>query len=165
MTDSHDECSAKFVSLAELEPVILEVLAAGGKARLTITGTSNYPSLIGGRDQVTLEQMHRKPQKYDLPLYLRKNGQYVLHRIVSVQPDGSCSCCGDHQWKTESGIHPNQIIGCVVRICRNGKEFSVQSKGYRLWVRIWVFLLPCRKYLIRVFHAADKLKRRFSKQR
>lgn len=157
MTDNRSVTAVKQISLAEIEPVLQELLASGGSIKLTVTGTSNYPTMVGGRDQITLEQARGVLKKYDLPLYRRANGQYVLHRIVSVQKDGSFTCCGDNQWKTESGIRSEQVIGCVVRICRNGREFSVQSKRYRLWVRVWVLLLPCRSFLIRAFHAAERI--------
>lgn len=159
MTDLNQQPVRRQVQLADLDPLIRETLAAGGAFRMTITGTSNLPTLTGGRDQVTLTQVNGSLRKYDLPLYQRDNGQYILHRVVSVQKDGTYTCCGDHQWIRESGIRPNQIIGCVSEICRNGKQFPVQNRAYRCWVRVWVFLLPCRRLLIRFYHAPGKLKR------
>lgn len=159
MTDTQKQPVRKQVQLADLDPLIRETLAVGGAFRMTITGTSNLPTLTGGRDQVTLVQVNGRLRKYDLPLYIRDNGQYILHRIVSEQKNGTYTCCGDHQWKRERGIRPDQIIGYVSEICRNGKQFSVQNRAYRIWVRVWVFLLPCRGFLIRVYHASGSIKR------
>ena len=70
----------KVVHLAELLPVIQDVLEQNGSVVLTITGTSMYPTMLGGRDQVVLEKPDRALKRGDLPLYRRKNGQFILHK-------------------------------------------------------------------------------------
>lgn len=153
------------VSLSELLPLIEEVFAAGGSFPLPVTGTSNLPTLKGGRDEVSLARVEGPLKKGDLPLYRRDNGQFVLHRIVSVDPDGSFVCCGDHQWVPEPGIRPAQIVGVVVSLRRKGRSFSADAKLYRLWVRLWVRLLKRRRLLIRLWHAPGALKRRLLNKR
>lgn len=140
-------------SLEELYPVIREQLDAGGDVKMTITGTSMVPTLKGGRDRVTFRRPEAPVRKGDLILYRRDSGQFVLHRIVSLPKDGTCTCCGDHQWVREPGIRQDQIVGLVTEITRKGKSFPISKLAYRLWVRVWVFLLPCRRALIRVYHA------------
>ena len=49
-------------------------------------------------------------RKYDLPFYTRDSGQYVLHRIVKVNADGTYTLRGDHQIVNEQGVRPDQII-------------------------------------------------------
>ena len=92
----------KKVRLSELPPIMEETLRAGGTVRLPITGTSMLPLLVEGRDTVALQ---KALQKYDLPLYLRKDGAIVLHRVVGVNDDGTYTMCGDNQWVKESGNH------------------------------------------------------------
>lgn len=157
MTEQRNQPKRKLVELAELEPLLREVLDSGGTFRITVTGTSNLPTLHPDRDSVVLAKANQPLRKLDLPLYRRASGQYVLHRIVSVQKDGSYTCCGDNQWTKEPGIRLDQVIGYVVGIRRNGREFSALNKRYRLWVRIWVFLLPCRRFLIRLCHAVRRV--------
>lgn len=147
------------VSLQELEPILRQTLEAGGSVRLPVTGTSNLPTLAPDRDLVTLVKAEQPLKKGDLPLYKRDSGQFVLHRVVSVQADGSYCCCGDHQWKKEPGIRPDQILGRVSQICRKGREISADNKHYRFWIRLWLFLLPCRWLLVRVYHFVGRLKR------
>jgi hypothetical protein len=154
----------KQVWLSEIDPLIRETVASGGTFRITVTGTSNQPTLKGGRDEVTLSRVGETLRRYDLPLYRRDNGQYVLHRIVAVRRDGTYTCCGDHQWHPEPGIRRDQIIACVSSICRKGREFPVTARSYRLWVRVWCFLLPLRGVLIRVCHVPAKLRRLFKRQ-
>lgn len=138
----------KQVRLEELLPVIAGTLAAGGTVRLPITGTSMLPLLVAGRDTVVLAPIHGTLQTYDLPLYRRENGAFVLHRVVRVENDGTYTCCGDNQWVKETGIRHSQLIGVVTRICRKGREFPVTAKRYRLYVRVWALLFPIRRYLV-----------------
>lgn len=154
----------RLVSLAELEPILRQTLEAGGSVRLPVTGTSNLPVLAPDRDLVTLVKAEQPLKKGDLPLYKRDSGQFVLHRVVSVQADGCYCCCGDHQWKKERGIRPDQILGVVSEIRRKNREFSAENPRYRFWIQLWVHLLPCRRPLVRIYHAVERLKRLFSRK-
>ena len=154
------EAPVRRMSLEELEPIIREAFAAGMTFKLPVTGTSNLPTLVPGRDQVILDAVLGPLRKGDLPLYRRDNGAYVLHRIVGIGKDGTYTCCGDHQWQKEPGVRPDQLIGVTVRLCRKGKLFSVRSLPYRFWVRAWTLLLPCRKLLIRIPGGFRRIKRR-----
>lgn len=136
----------KLINLSDMYPVIEEVLSAGGNISLTITGSSMYPTILGGRDQVTLVKAPEKLNKYDLPLYRRKSGQFVLHRIVEIAEDGTYTCCGDHQWELEKGLKQEQMIGLATEFVRKGRHFKADNRHYVRWVRFWVWFLPCRKY-------------------
>lgn len=149
------------VTLAELEPLIREAFEEGKGFWLPVTGTSNLPTLTGGRDEIILGRVDRPLKKRELPLYRRDSGQYVLHRIVSVQRDGTYTCCGDNQWTKEPGIRPDQIIGCVIRITRKGKTFPVENLIYRSWVWLWVLLLPFRSVLLRGGHFLNRIRSKF----
>lgn len=140
----------KTVRLSELLPVIEETLAAGGTVKLPITGTSMLPLLRAGRDTVTLSPVTGDLQKFDIPFYRRRDGAFVLHRIVACTADNTYTLCGDNQWVLEEGIRAAQIIGVVSEITRNGKTFSVNSKKYKRYVRIWHRLLPVRKYIVKL---------------
>ena len=155
----------KKVRLEELLPIIQEQLKAGGQVTIPVTGTSMKPTLVSGRDSVTLTRLEGSPKRLDLPLYRRQNGQFVLHRIVSLEPDGSFTCCGDHQWVREPGLRPEQIVGMVCAIQRQGRSFSVQAPGHRLWVRLWVGLLPCRRLLFRLAHGPAWLRKKLGRKR
>lgn len=145
--------------MADLLPLIQEAFAQGKDAPIPVTGTSMVPTLLGGRDRVRLSAPLDVLKKYDLPLYRRQNGQFILHRIVSVEKDGTYTCCGDHQWEKETGIRRDQILAVTVQIHRKGKDIPVSSFGYRLWVRFWVMVLPCRRFFLRVYHGGLKLRK------
>ena len=139
----------KKISLSQLAPLIEEELAADGEFEISIKGTSMLPLLVQVRDTVVLTKADKPLEKYDIPLYRRADGAYVLHRVIAVN-DGVYTMCGDNQWVKEKGIEHSQIIGKVCRINRKGKTVSVNDFGYRLYCRIWQFFLPVRKYLVKI---------------
>lgn len=134
------------VSLADYYPLIKETLDRGGTFSLTITGTSMYPFIVGGRDKVTLSPLPEKLKKNDLPLYRRDNGAFVLHRIVKVCQDGTFICCGDHQWQLEKGLRRDQMIGLATEYVRKGKHLTNKNLLYRFYRMTWTWLIPVRKY-------------------
>jgi len=140
----------KTVRLEEMLPVIEETLSAGGTVKIPITGTSMRPLLYCGRDTVTLTSPKFPLQKFDLPLYRRKDGAFVLHRVIAVEKDGTYTMCGDNQWVKEYGISDTQIIGVTASITRKGKTFWASSRKYKLYVCVWHFLLPVRKFLVKL---------------
>lgn len=155
----------KKVRLEELFPLISQTLDAGGKVCLPVTGTSMYPTILGGRDQIVLEHPDRPYKKYDLPLYRRASGQFVLHRIIAVEKDGSFTCCGDHQWKKETGLKPEQMLALTVSITRKGKTFSADHPKYVRWVRFWVLIRPLRAAYYSVGIRLSRLKRRLFRKK
>lgn len=123
-----------------------EHLAAGEAVQFTINGTSMRPMLYWGRDQVILGPVPEKLKKYDLPLYRRDNGQFVLHRIVEVGE--TITCVGDNQIALETGLRKDQMLAVAVGFIRNGKKYSVNHRAYRLYCRFWHYTRPIR----RIYH-------------
>ena len=114
-----------------------EELERTGKLVYTNVGDSMMPLIRQDKDLLIIE---KKPEgrlkKYDVPLYRRDSGQYVLHRILKVR-DQDYVICGDNRWKREYGITDRHIIGVLTGIVRDGKTVSVNDKGYRLYVHLW----------------------------
>ena len=121
--------------MEELMPLMRERLAAGQSVCFSPKGISMLPMLRQGRDTVTLSPITGKLKKYDLPLYQRANGKYVLHRIVHVGE--TYTCAGDNQVVLEYGLRQEQMIAVVTAYTRDGKPHSVNSIGYRLYCRLW----------------------------
>ncbi|MDO5144042.1 MAG: S24/S26 family peptidase [bacterium] len=107
-------------------------------------GDSMLPLIRQGRDLVLIS---RKPEgrlrRYDVPLYRRESGQYVLHRIVKVRRDDYV-LCGDNRWRLEEGISDRHIIGVLTAVIRNGRRLPVTDWRYRLYVCLWCGLRPVR---------------------
>ncbi len=142
--------ASKTISLESMYPIIREVLDNNGTFTLTITGSSMYPFILGGRDQVTLSPVREKLKKNDLPLYRRRNGQFVLHRVVKVHKDGTYTCCGDHQWQLEKGLHHEQMVGIATSYVRKGKPLTNRNVLYRIYRTVWTWIIPLRRYIFGV---------------
>lgn len=134
--------SERNVSLEELLPLIEERLAAGQSVRFSPMGTSMLPMLRQGRDSVVLSPVPERLKKYDLPLYRRENGQFVLHRVVEAGE--TYTCMGDNQYRPEPGLRHGQMIALVTAFVRNGREHAVDARGYRAYCRIWHWSRPAR---------------------
>ena len=135
------------VDLSSLIPLMEEVFASGGEFTITPGGNSMRPMLYGGRDSVTLVKPQGRLKKYDLPLYLRADGAFVLHRVVKVLPDGYVMR-GDCVVSKEYGITDKDIIGVVKRFTRKGKAFTVKNRVYRIYCRFWNFFSILRRFVM-----------------
>lgn len=114
----------------------------------TTVGRSMRPFLRSGEDLFRIEAMGaRRCRKFDVVLYRRDNGRYVLHRIVRVHPEGY-TLCGDNTWQLERGIRDDQILGRLTAVIRRGQTIDVSRRRYRLLVRLWWMLYPPRALFI-----------------
>lgn len=148
----------KVVPMEELFPMIQELLTGGSTVQLTVTGISMRPMLMHGRDQVELTMPPSKLRRYDIPLYRRENGSFILHRIVKVEKDGSYTCAGDGQSVLETGIEEEQIIAVVRSFTRKGRKISCSDKRYQMYVRVWTALFPIRPILLQMIRRIGKIK-------
>ena len=130
------------VSMEALEPLFRERLAAGQQVRFSPMGTSMLPMLREGRDSVVLSPPPKKLRPFDLALYRRDSGAYVLHRITAVGQ--TYTCMGDNQFEPEPGLRHEQMLALVTAFTRGDRLISVTAPGYRLYCRLWHYSRPVR---------------------
>ena len=94
------------------------------------------PLIRQGRDLLIIERAQGRLRKYDVPLYRRDSGRYVLHRILKVRKSDYV-ICGDNRWCREYGVEDKHIIGVLSGIVRDGREISLSDWRYRLYVWLW----------------------------
>lgn len=114
-------------------------LANRGHLIYTTVGGSMRPFLRSQRDLMRIEKREGRFSRFDVVLYRRKSGGYVLHRIIKVR-EGDYVLCGDNCWQKEPGIRDEQILGVLTHVIRDGKQVNVNERGYRLRVRLWWLL-------------------------
>ncbi len=136
------------VPLADLLPLMQERLALGESVQFTPHGGSMRPMLRDGADQVLLSALPEKLKKYDLPLYRREDGHFVLHRVIGVGE--TYTCIGDDQFTREPGVRREQMIALVTAFTRKGKRYSVTDFRYRLYCRLWHWSRPIRRVALGV---------------
>lgn len=144
----------KSTSIEYLMPIFRERLAYGQSVQFSPQGTSMLPMIRQDIDSVVISPVSQKLKKYDIPLYQRDNGKYILHRIVEA--GDTYACMGDNQFVREYGLRDDQIIGCVTEFYRDGKKHSTDETGYRLYCRVWYHSRHFRHFWRRVIR---KLKR------
>lgn len=117
---------------------------------LVITGNSMYPFLHHGRDTVYLQNVRGPLKKGDMVLYRRGNGQYILHRIVSVRGQ-RLTLLGDNQVNPEPGIGPEQVLAVVSAVRRNGKLLRPGDPVWNFYGKAWLGMIALRPYLTAIY--------------
>ena len=137
-------------------------LAETGRVVYTTRGASMRPLLRQGKDVVVIETPKEHCKKYDTVLFLRKNGQYVLHRILK-ELDGKYWIVGDNCLGGEM-VNEQQIIGVMTSLKRGGHSVKLTDWRYRLYVRLWCAPYRLRFCLLRgkwfIFRCLRFVKRR-----
>lgn len=114
------------------ESTFEEQLELHGRIIYTNVGDSMMPFIKQGRDVMIIEKAEKPLSKYDVPLYKRKNGKYVLHRIIKADKRGY-RICGDNRISVELGITDDEIIGVLTGLIRDGKEIRLDTLRYKLY--------------------------------
>ena len=134
--------------MEDLMPLIRESLVRNQSVRFMPHGISMRPMIRQGLDSVVITQLPEKLEKYDLLLYQRDDGKYILHRIVGVGK--TYTCIGDNQFKEEHGVRRDQMIALVTGFYRNQKYHSVTEPGYQIYCRFWHCSRPIRHFFRRM---------------
>lgn len=119
-------------------------------------GISMLPLLREGHDLFTVSKKGSARCRVGDVVLFRRNGRYILHRVVKVRAD-SYDCLGDNAVNKEYGVKDSDILGVMESYTRNGKKHPVTDPSYRLYSAVWVRLSPVRIAIKRAYLA---LKRR-----
>ena len=136
-----------------------EILARDGQLVYTNVGDSMLPLIRQGKDLLVIKPQTGRLQKYDIPLYRRDSGQYVLHRVLKVR-ESDYVICGDNRWGLECGITDHHIVGVLTAIIRDGKEIRMTGWQPRLYAHLWCDLFPIRAAILRCLSVMKRLRSR-----
>lgn len=134
----------KEIELKDLLPMIEESIAEGRSVRFLPRGISMMPMLRQGVDCVVLSPAPERLRKYDIPLYRREDGKFILHRVVKVGE--AYTCIGDNQFEEEPGVRHDQVIAVVTAFSRGENEHRVSELGYQIYCRVWHYSRPFRHF-------------------
>ena len=139
-----------------------QMLEETGYVVYTTHGVSMRPLLRQGKDVVVIEKPKEHWKKYDTVLFLRKNGRYVLHRILKVKED-SCWIVGDNCFTGEL-VKNDHILGVMTLIRRGKRTIQVTDWQYRLYTHLWCDCYPLRFFLLKskrlIYRVLRKVKRK-----
>lgn len=108
-------------------------------------GISMKPMIRSKQDVIEIEKLNTMAKRYDLVMYIRGEEQGVIHRVLQVR-EQDYIIAGDNCWQKECIPH-DKVVGIAVSFYRNGKWYSVNNKGYRLYARVWTDLFFIRRPL------------------
>ena len=140
-----------------------DVIERDGRLIYTNVGDSMRPLIRQDRDILIIGKPNGRLKKYDVPLYKRDSGQYVLHRILKVR-ERDYVICGDNRYSKEYGITDRHIIGVLTAVVRDGKEIPITDRRYRLYVHLWCDFFPIRVFILKARKFPKWLKRKYEKK-
>ena len=117
---------------------------------IPVSGNSMCPFLHPG-DQVFLEKPQGALKKGDVVLFTRLTGQYVLHRIRKVNPDGSFVMMGDNQGWVETVESAAQIHAKVTAVQRKGKMSKPGDADWWFYENPWRWCALVRRPICRMY--------------
>ena len=139
------------------------VIRSRGKYVGPPSGPSMQPLLRMHRDAAVLVAPVFPLRKYDVILYRRKNGQYVLHRIIAVKEDGYV-LCGDAQWRKEYPVTDDMVIGVMQGYFKDETYHACTSFGYRAYSVFRCAFRPLRALCFYVRSYAKALLQKLGKK-
>lgn len=129
-----------------------EELRRSGRLVFTNKGISMMPLLRQNKDIMIIEACESgELGPKDAVLFIRETEgkkNYVMHRILKQNPDGSYWIVGDNCFSGET-VKREQIIGRLTAVVRDGKRISVEDKKYLLYVHLWCDFYPLRFLILR----------------
>lgn len=151
-----------------------EELIRTGRIIYTNVGDSMMPLLRQRQDVMVIERPKawdelpadgvKKLKKYDIPLYKRDSGQYVLHRVLKVRKKDYV-ICGDNRYAREFGISDRHIIGILKAVIRDGKEVSVHSPLFFVYTHLWCDFFWIRAGILWLFVLPNRIKGKLRNER
>ena len=115
-----------------------ELLSQGTTVRFRPSGRSMYPSIREG-ELITVEPVVASDVTLgDIVLYRSQRG-LIAHRVVGTSPTQSSVLSphyflrGDASLSRDETVTPEQILGRVVGVERDGRSVALASRGAKLW--------------------------------
>lgn len=134
----------KTINAKEYLDTLCDLADKGKTVSTIVSGGSMIPFLASGRDYVFLEKPRKPLKTGDIVLFTRKNGDYVLHRIKRIRPEGYY-LIGDRQTYTEGPVDQSCIRCVAVKVRRKGKILTPKSFCWWFFSHLWIrtiFLRP-----------------------
>ena len=121
---------------------VASLVAEGRDVELMTKGTSMLPFIVGDRDSVILRKGNAdSPQPGEIVLARRSPGNYVLHRIISVN-GGEVTLRGDGNVIGTETVNRKDILGKVVAIVGPSGRKRIPGNAY-LWRHSSSFIRRC----------------------
>lgn len=140
----------KIIDTKEYVSALRELTERGEEVGMKIAGNSMAPFLIHERDYIHFKKPDRELHRGDMVFYQRKNGQFIMHRIWKVQPEGYYMV-GDAQTLIEGPLERGQIFALITMVRRKGHWVQPGDFWWEFFENIWIRMVPMRHVIMRVY--------------
>ena len=151
----------KIVDINAYVSVLRELAEEGRVVSMQIAGSSMSPFLCHRRDYIYFTRPEEELKRGDMVFYQRDSGQYVMHRIWKVRPEGYYMV-GDAQTQIEGPLRREQIFARIVRVKRKGRILEPGDFWWEFFEHIWVRLIPARRLIVKSYSIISRV---FAKKR
>ena len=140
----------KQVDTREYVSVLRGIAEEGKVVSMLIAGSSMAPFLCHNRDYIYFTKPERELRRGDMVFYQRDRGQYVMHRIYRVKPDGYYMV-GDAQTQIEGPLRRDQIFAVITQVKRAGKMIRPGDFWWEFFEHIWIRIVPARRTVMALY--------------
>lgn len=146
----------RVIDTREYVSVLRKIAEEGKVVSMRIAGSSMSPFLCHNRDYIYFTKPDRELRKGDMVFYQRDSGQYVMHRICRVRPEGYY-LIGDAQTQIEGPLRRDQIFARIIRVKRGGQILEAGDFWWEFFEHVWIRLLPVRRFLVKMYGVFHRL--------
>ena len=135
----------------------IRLVNEGVEVIFPVNGRSMRPFIEGGRDSVLLTRSESiKPM--DIVLARVGDGRYVVHRILSIEGD-RVTLMGDGNLQGRETCECKEIYAKVTHVVTpNGKKILLYTPFRHFVQKLWVKVLPLRKYLLKLYRVYIRIR-------
>lgn len=146
----------RVVDTREYVSVLREIAEEGKVVSMRIAGNSMSPFLCHNRDYIYFTKPDRKLCKGDMVFYQRDSGQYVMHRICRVRPEGYY-LVGDAQTQIEGPLRKEQIFARIIKVRRKDRILQPGDFWWEFFEHVWIRMVPFRRFCEGMYSAGVKI--------
>ena len=140
----------RIIDTVEYVSVLRELTEAGQEVSMRISGNSMSPFLIHGRDSICFRKPDRPLKAGDMVFFQRLSGQFVMHRICKVRPEGYY-IIGDAQQVIEGPVQREQIFALINKVNRKGKLIGPGDCWWEFFAHVWLNVIPLRRIFVKLY--------------
>ena len=135
---------------------IEQELAVHGHGFFQTVGNSMEPLLHNRKSTVVIAAKQERLKRYDVALYHRPTGEYVLHRVLKVLDEAYLICGDNRVWKET--VPEEWIIGVMTDFYpdEHSDPISCSSKIYQKYLKT----LPQRYIFLKMRSFAGRVRRK-----
>lgn len=138
------------VDTREYVSALRELVEEGKEVSMLIAGSSMAPFLVHRRDYIYFKKPERNLRKGDMVFFERDSGQYVMHRIWKVKPDGYY-IVGDAQTEIEGPVREEQIFAIITKVKRKDQWIEPGDFWWEFFEHIWIRMVPVRRIVMKLY--------------